>query len=369
MVTALYLHVPFCPQVCPYCDFHKMLRHEGLVEKYLLGMEREIARAAEVHPGRPDTVYFGGGTPSALEDSELRRLTRALDAAWGFPARLETTLEADPLTFDPARLNLFRELGFNRLSIGLQSTQDAVLKRLGRRHDAAQGLEAIDWALEAGFETTADLITAVPGQDTRSDLQVLAGTGVPHVSVYTLTVEPFTPFALRGVKVDEDRAADDFELAAEVLSEHALERYEVSSHARRGHESRHNQVYWHGRHFLGLGPSAAGFVPADACPGVRVTNPPITEWLQGKEPEREALDAGDYVLERLMTGLRTRLGVDLADVRARSGIEVEERFAGTLAPMFRHGLLEVADGRLRATPAGLIRLDALLRRFFAAAPA
>jgi putative oxygen-independent coproporphyrinogen III oxidase len=367
--AALYLHVPFCPQICPYCDFHKMLRDEDLAEAYLERLEREIAETAELYPCPLDTIYLGGGTPSALSDAELERVARALDAAWGFPARLETTLEADPLTFDPERLRFFRELGFSRLSIGLQSTQDRVLKRLGRRHDAREGLEAVAWALEAGFEVSADLITAVAEQDAAADLRALAATGVPHVSVYTLTIEPFTPFALRGVKVDEERAADDFELAAGILAEHGLERYEVSSHARPGHESRHNQVYWHGRHFLGLGPSAAAFLPCEGGPGVRLTNPPIKRWLERAEPEREPVTPADHVLERLMTGLRTRLGVDLADVFARTGIDIERRYAYTLAPLYRHGLLERAAGRLRATDEGLVRLDALLRQFFAAAAA
>lgn len=378
MPASLYLHVPFCPQVCPYCDFHKMLRHEGLAAAYLERLEQEIEETAERFPGPLETVYLGGGTPSALEDGELTRVAAALDAAWGLPASLETTLEADPLTFDRHRLSLFRELGFTRLSIGAQSTQDRVLRRLGRSHGSKDALDAIEWALDAGFEVSADLMTAVPGQDTELDLRTLAATGLSHISVYTLTIEPYTPFALRGVTVDEDRAADDYELTDRILREHGLARYEVSSHARPGHESRHNQVYWHGKHFLGLGPSAAGFLPAEAvdvpagtvpatpgAPGVRVTNRPIKGWLAGEEPAREILSAYDYVLERLMTGLRTVRGVDLGDVRERSGIDIQERFAHTLAPLERHGLLEIEAGRLRATPDGLIRLDPVLRQFFA----
>jgi putative oxygen-independent coproporphyrinogen III oxidase len=363
------VHVPFCPQICPYCDFHKMLRDDGLVEAYLDRMEQEIRVQGKRYPGRLDTVYFGGGTPSALGDEELRRLTTAIDEAWGFPGQLETTLEADPLTFDPARLEFFGELGFSRLSIGLQSTQDAVLKRLGRLHDGAAGLEAVRWALAAGFEVSADLMTAVPGQDSEADLRALADTGVPHVSVYTLTIEPHTPFARRGMTVDEDRAADDFDLATTVLGEYGLERYEVSSHARLGHESRHNQVYWDGRHFMAVGPSAAAFLPRPGTPGARVANPVTKPWLAGAEPQVELLTPVDYTLERLMTGLRTRAGVDLADVRQRAGIDVEDSFRDVLAPLVRHGLLVSEAGRLRATPDGLIRLDAILREFFAARPA
>ena len=365
--ASLYLHVPFCPQICPYCDFHKMLRNEGLVAKYLERLEQEISVAAERFPGPLETIYLGGGTPSALQDAELERVVKALERNFGFPARLETTLEADPLTFDPARLERFRDLGFSRLSIGVQSTQDGVLERLGRGHDAGAGLEAVEWALEAGFEVSADIITAVEQQDAERDLRVLAATGVPHLSVYTLTIEPYTPFALRGVRVDEDRAADDYEMAAAVLAEYGLERYEVSSHARPGHESNHNQVYWHGRHFLGLGPSAAGFLPQPGLPGRRLTNPGIRGWLQGEEASVEPVDPEGYLLERLLTGLRTSKGVDLVDVRSRSGIDIEERFEDVLAQLRHHSLLEVTDGRLRASPDGLIRLDAVVGCFFSEA--
>ena len=366
--ASLYLHVPFCPQVCPYCDFHKMLRQEGLVARYLDRLEQEIRAAGERFPGELETIYLGGGTPSALQDHELERVVRALDGAFGFPAQLETTIEADPLTFDLDRLERFRQLGFTRVSIGLQSTQDQVLRRLGRRHNGREGLEAVEWALQAGLEVSADIITAVPEQDAALDLRNLAATGVPHISVYTLTIEPNTPFGIRGLKVDEDRAADDYEMAAEILSGYGLERYEVSSHARPGHESRHNQVYWHGRYFLGVGPAAAGFLPVEGTPGERPTNPPIKGWLQGEAATVERLTAEEYVLERLMTGLRTRRGVDLEDVRERSGIEVESRFGSNLAQLQHHGLLELCDGRLRTTSEGLIRLDALLRMLFDSVP-
>lgn len=367
MPRSLYLHVPFCPKICPYCDFHKMRRNEGLVAAYLDRLEAEAEELGRLYPGPLDTIYLGGGTPSHLSDAELGRVARMLGRHWGFPALEETTLEADPLTFDAERLRTFRELGFSRLSIGLQSTQDHVLRFLGRRHDGAEGLAAVEAALAAGFEVSADLITAVPEQDARRDLTALAATGVQHISVYSLTVEPFTPFALRGVRIDEDRAADDYLLADEILSGCGYARYEVSNHARPGHESRHNQTYWHGRHFLALGPSAASFLPTPGGLGERRTNPHIRAWLEGGPPERNVLTPEEYVLERLMTGLRTKIGVDLADVLARSGIDVTERFAAVLEPLLRHDLLALtADGdRLRATPDGLIRLDAVLREFFA----
>lgn len=362
---SLYLHVPFCPHVCPYCDFHKMRRDERLVGAYLARLEEEIAEAAARWPGALDTIYLGGGTPSHLSDDELERVTSALRRAWGVPAERETTLEADPLTFDASRLQRFRALGFDRLSIGLQSLQDPVLRFLGRRHDAREGRAALEMALDAGFEVSADLITAVPGQDAGADLEALASIGVPHVSVYTLTVEPFTPFALRRVRVDEDRAADDYELAEQVLSRHGYRRYEVSSHALPGHEAIHNQAYWHGAPFLGLGPSAAGFLPTEDRLGERVRNPPIKGWLAGESPEREPSTPEGHALERLMTGLRTARGVDLDALADRCGVDVRARWPRVLEDEQAAGRVRLDGPVLRATAQGTRVLDGVLRRFFA----
>ncbi len=364
MPHSLYLHVPFCPKICPYCDFHKMRRSEGLVRAYLERLREEADTLHSEFPGGLDTIYFGGGTPSHLNDPELAFVVETLEKTWGFPAAQETTLEADPLTFDRARLETFKSLGFNRLSIGLQSTQDDVLRFLGRKHDGREGLQAVEMALEAGFTVSVDIITAVPGQDAATDLHALARTGVPHISVYNLTVEPNTPFARRGVQVDEDKEADDYTLTDEILSGYGLERYEVSSHAKKGFEAVHNSVYWRGKHFLALGPSAAGFVPSPGLLGERRTNPVIKDWLQGKAPEVMAVGPLEYVQDVLMTGLRTRRGVDVEALEQRSGVRVLEHFAHEINGLVEAGLLEHTNGFLRVTPAGLTQLNRVVSSFF-----
>lgn len=364
MPRALYLHVPFCPKICPYCDFHKMRRSEGLVAAYLKRL-REEARALHAEfPGALDTLYFGGGTPSYLKDDELASVVETLRQTWGFPGRVETTLEADPLTFDEARLTTFRALGFSRLSIGLQSTQDAVLRFLGRQHTGAQGLEAVGMALDAGFEVSADLITAVTGQDTAQDLHVLAKTGVPHISVYNLTVEANTPFARRGVVVDEDKEAEDYGLTDEILSQYGLERYEVSSHAKPGFEAKHNAVYWSGAHFLALGPSAASFVPAAGRLGERRTNRSIKGWLAGEPPEVLGVGPLEFVQDVLMTGLRTRRGVDLTALGERAGLNVVEHYAAVLEKLHKAGLTQQSGPYLRVSAAGLTQLNGVVAAFF-----
>lgn len=368
---SLYLHVPFCPHVCPYCDFHKMRRDEALVARYLDRLEREIADAGARFGGPLETLYLGGGTPSHLSDAELLRVLTAVGGAFDLSAAREVTLEADPATFDAERVAFFAGAGVTRLSIGLQSTQDAVLRFLGRAHDGATGLDAVRTAVASGLEVSADLILAVPGQDPEVDLERLAASGVGHVSVYTLTIEPYTPFALRRIRVDEDRAADDYDLAAERLAQHGFRRYEVSNHALPGREAVHNQVYWHGAYFLGLGPSAAGYLPVGdgSDPqdlGERVTNLPIKAWLRGDAPERERLSPHEHVLERLMTGLRTTRGVDLVALCDRTGIDPRTGFGALIDDEAAAGRLTLDGATLRATDAGLPVLDAILRRFFAA---
>ncbi len=368
---SLYLHVPFCPQVCPYCDFHKMRRHEGLVAAYLTRIEAEAEALAARWSGRLRTLYLGGGTPSHLDDAELSRVLGAVRRGWGGLGALETTLEADPGTFDAARAARWRDDGVTRVSIGMQSTQDAVLRFLGRSHSGAEALRAVEHALAAGLAVSLDVITAVPGQDVRADLAAAAASGAQHVSVYTLTIEPFTPFARRGVRVDEERAADDFELAESLLAANALERYEVSNHARPGFESHHNRVYWRGDGWLALGPSAAGFEPPDpddppGTRGVRTRNAPIKAWLAGEAPERTPVDGATLALELLMTGLRTREGVDARLVHARTGIDPFERYAPQVAAATAQGTLRRHGDRVVATRRGVMLLNAVLRPFFAA---
>jgi putative oxygen-independent coproporphyrinogen III oxidase len=382
-LASLYLHVPFCPHICPYCDFHKMKRNEGLVEAYLKRLASEANERYREFPVQLDTIYFGGGTPSHLSDTELARVTETLGKTWGFPARLETTLEADPLTFNSERLKFFKDLGFNRLSIGLQSTQDDVLKFLGRLHTGKEGLEAVRMALETGFEVSADLITGIEGQDTAKDLHALAQTGVPHISVYSLTIEPFTPFALRKIQRNEDKEASDYDLTNEILSGYGLERYEVSSHARLGHESKHNGVYWGGDFFLALGPSASGFIPSSEqraesiepkansllplalCPR-RYTNPPIKSWLKGEVPEVTEVTPERYVQDVLMTGLRTKRGVDVERLERRTGINVLTRYKDVLDLFVKHGLLEWRENHLVATNKGLLQLNGIVSRLLQA---
>ncbi|CAM3824782.1 radical SAM family heme chaperone HemW [Deinococcus frigens] len=368
-VRHLYVHVPFCPSICPYCDFHVLTRKSGQVEAYLERLEREAAWLASQYTVELDTVYLGGGTPSFLRDAELEALVGSIRRHLGWGAG-ENTLEINPGTVSPARAALWKSLGFDRASVGVQSLDDATLKFLGRQHDAAGAREAVSTLIGAGFRVSGDLITAVPGQPLEGDIHGLVGLGVDHISAYTLTIEPGTEFARRGVTVQEDDERAGFERTEQLLTAHGFARYEISNYARPGQESRHNLAYWNNRTYLGLGPGAAGHYPAasvsEAALTSRRTNPHLHTWLTGEPGEAEAIDAEEYVTDALFMGLRLRTGVDLADVSQRSGLDVRARHAGAIATNVERGWLELDGTWLRATPAGWWVLNRVVTDFLEA---
>ena len=339
-----------------------MKRHEGLVARYLDQLERDIDDAGTQWGGPLETLYLGGGTPSHLTDAELTRLINAVKRHFDLSDAQEVTLEADPGTFDADRAAWFKDLGITRLSIGVQSTQTRPLEALGRTHTPEGALAAIGFAQAAGLDVNADLMTAVPHQDARVDTETLVATGVHHLSVYTLTIEPDTPFALRGMTVAEDRAQADDRAVREVLHEAGFERYEVSNWAKPGAEAVHNRRYWTGDAYLGLGPSAASLLPGGRH-GVRQTVPTIKGWLAGETPEMQHRTAQDAQFEALMTGLRTREGVDLAALEAATGASLPGFWEARLNEDQRAGRIHREGSIVRATDAGLDLLNALLERY------
>ncbi|RIH83526.1 radical SAM family heme chaperone HemW [Calidithermus roseus] len=374
-MRSLYIHVPFCPTICPYCDFHVVRRYGGVVEAYLKRLAEEAAALHQRFPGPLETLYFGGGTPSFLRGHELERLFAALP--WRLSLGAEVTMEANPGTLNPERLTLLKHLGVNRLSIGVQSFQDTVLKTLGRAHGRKGAFQAVEMSLEAGFRTSIDLILGLPGQDFEADLREAAAIGVGHVSAYTLQIEPGTPFEIQGIRLDEDLEAAAFEMAEQILGEAGLERYEVSNFARPGEESRHNQVYWRGEFWGALGPAAVGHYPKDVeargsrlegheVYSVRATNPPLPRWLAGEAPSLEVISPLEYAREALMLGLRLREGVDITLVEGRSGLELWARLKKTVRELEERGLIWTHQTHLGATRVGLPLLHRLILQFWEA---
>jgi oxygen-independent coproporphyrinogen-3 oxidase len=365
----LYVHVPLCHAKCAYCDFYSLTPGAlGLTAVEVVSRLVDQARAwterdAESMP--LETLYVGGGTPSALGGA-LPTLVREVLGLFGRVPGAEVTIEANPESFSVALARALAEAGVTRVSLGVQSLDDAELHALGRIHSADEALAAAAAVADAGLELALDLMCGLPGQSGASWEATLAsalGTGAAHVSVYPLSVETGTPLASQvdagAVALpDADATADMMLAAAELLAAAGLCRYEVANYARPGHESRHNTAYWTGREYLGAGPSAHGMLArataaavginvADGAARIRYAVPDMTEGGLEARPalEIEVLDAGEAAREDAMLGLRRTEGISDA-LATRAGVR------GALESLSVDGLIEHAGGRWRTTERG-----------------
>lgn len=365
-VAHLYVHVPFCPTVCPFCSFEVAERAPGLVEAWLDRLDAEAAAAVDAVEMAPlRTVYLGGGTPSYLRAREFERMVGIVRRRFGWAP--EVTLEVHPSTVSADRVALWVEAGVTRLSLGVESFDDRVLSWLGRPYDGSSAREALATVLTvAGGRAlvSVDVMTAAPGQDVRADLLAAAANGVDHVSAYVVTVEEGTPFHRDGVEIDEERAAEAFGAAEEVLSAAGYSRYEVSNHARPGASCAHNLAYWDNGWWLGLGPGASSHLPSDLADAVAVRTraASLHRWLAGDPAGREVRTAGGYVDDAVLAGLRRTAGVDLAEVGERVELDAWTPRAAAVGQLVEDGLLWRVGRRIGAAPAGVARLDGVTAR-------
>jgi oxygen-independent coproporphyrinogen III oxidase len=369
----IYLHIPFCRSKCPYCDFNSGCYDSPLRQAYLEGLKSEI-RLSPWKGSTAGTLYCGGGTPSELTIPELKGLVSALRDTFEMqPA--EWSLESNPGGVSQAWFEETRQMGFNRISLGIQSLKDRLLLALGRTHTAAQARQAYVEARAAGFENiNIDLIFGLPGQtldDWKSDLLEALALAPEHLSLYSLTIEPSTEFGKRYaegrlVVPDDDAAADMFEAAMDLTEAAGYLHYEISNYARPGKECAHNLVYWRHEPYLGFGCSAASFME-----GIRWTNAPgihrySEEALTGsvRRQGEERLDARASLAEAVMLRLRTSEGVHLDQLGARFGIDANALFQGTVPFLIDSQLLVLqADGRLVLTRRGKLLADSVCAQF------
>lgn len=371
---ALYIHWPFCVSKCPYCDFNSHVRDAVDQARWRAALLADLAHEAALTSGRRiGSIFFGGGTPSLMPPATVAALIEAADRHWGLAPDCEITLEANPSSVEAARFADVAAAGVNRVSLGLQSLDDAALGFLGRAHSVAEGLGALETAQAAFARVSFDLIYALPGQSLvgwEGELARALGFGTGHLSLYQLTIEPGTRFATLAAKgeltiPDADAAADLFETTRAMTAAAGLPAYEISNHARPGEESRHNLTYWRYRDYVGVGPGAHGRRGGHAT--FRRKKP--ENWLSavdrnghGIEAE-EALVPQEQAIEALLMGLRLREGVDLSRIEAFGALPVDGPRVDRLV---RQGLLARDGNRLRATDTGMPVLEAMLREIVAA---
>lgn len=369
---ALYIHWPFCVSKCPYCDFNSHVRDSVDVDAWKAALLADMAHEAALTAGRPlSSIFFGGGTPSLMPPALVETLIGAAQDHWGFNPDIEITLEANPNSVEAARFADLAAAGVNRTSLGLQALDNEALHFLGRAHDVAEGLAALDTAQAVFDRVSFDIIYARPGQgeaDWQAELARALSFGTGHLSLYQLTIEPGTRFATlvaqgKLTPADPDHGATLYELTQAMTGAAGIPAYEISNHARPGQESRHNLTYWRYGDYAGIGPGAHGRRGGMAT--MRHKKP--ENWMgavdrngHGAQSE-EPLSGEDRAREALLMGLRLGEGVDLAHIAALSGIKadrlVDDRAIGQLTDL---GLIHLTGSHLQVAPAGMLLLDAIL---------
>ncbi|MEO8194851.1 MAG: radical SAM family heme chaperone HemW [Gemmatimonadales bacterium] len=355
----LYVHVPFCARRCSYCDFSIAVRRSPPVDEYLRALRSEIGSLSLARTPELETLYFGGGTPSRLGAHGMAASIDLVRESFSLASGAEVTMEANPEDVTEGAARVWKNSGINRVSLGMQSFDDSVLKWMHRTHTAAQSVEAVEAVRSAGIRNlSVDLIFALPRSLNRSwesDLARAIDLAPEHISLYGLTIESATPLARwqeRGAMVPatEDTYAEEFMLADRIATVAGYEHYEVSNFALPGKKSRHNSAYWSGAEYLGIGPSAHSFDGETRRWNVR----PYTEWVARLENGRDAIEGSERLTasnrdaEKLYLGLRTSAGL------SASGSDLER-----VREWENAGWARVEDDVVHLTSEGWLRLDSL----------
>ena len=369
-MAGIYLHIPFCRQACHYCDFHfstNLKQKERLVQ----AMVQEAVLQKDYLQGETvNTIYFGGGTPSLLSKRELDQLLDVLARNFPLASDIEITLEANPDDLSAEKLQELKSAGVNRLSIGIQSFQNEHLRFMNRAHSAEQAQLCMQNAREAGFDNISiDLIYAVPAADHsiwQQDMAAALELKPEHISSYCLTIEPQTAFGnwlqkgrIKGV--DEEYAAQQFELLLSTLRTAGYEQYEISNFCLPGMYSRHNSSYWQQQAYLGIGPSAHSFNRISRQYNVR-NNAHYIKAIENKELpfEREELNKANQINEYLLTGLRTKWGCSLEYFKKELDYNLELSQSKLLAELKERQYIQMKNGSLVLTDAGKLLADEIV---------
>ena len=380
----LYIHIPFCQRKCGYCDFYSLAQADELVRPYLEALRHEIALyglEAEYRCRQVDTIYFGGGTPSLLNPSQLESLFDTLHQYFDLSTVVETTIEANPGTISMEKLCAYRNIGINRLSLGVQSFFDQDLQMLGRIHTADEAQACVRQARAAGFNNlNIDLIFGIPGQSVESwweNLRLATTLGVDHLSIYNLIYEPGTPFARKQnlgklTPIPEEMEAEMYFSAIDFLGRHGYQQYEISNFAQPGKFCQHNQNYWNGGEYLGLGASAHSFIDSRRFWNVADVHLYIKLLTEGKYPcsGEEKLTLAQQLLETIFLSLRCTKGLNIDRFCHRFGKDFLRKLIAVLENLQsakEEPLWSLAEGHLRLTPQGFWFSDEVFSQFVLAA--
>jgi oxygen-independent coproporphyrinogen-3 oxidase len=370
----IYVHWPFCAAKCPYCDFNSHVRSQIDETAWVRGIARELEYVANLQgDARPrvDTIFFGGGTPSLMRGTSVGVVLDKIAELWPVAADVEITLESNPASADAERFRDYRAAGVNRLSLGVQALNDADLKFLGRLHNVAEAKAALAMAMDTFDRVSLDLIYARPNQTPqqwRNELAEALAFGTEHLSLYQLTIEPATPFATLARRgslhiPDDDSAASLYEITQELTEAAGRPAYEISNHATTGAECRHNLLYWRYGDYAGVGPGAHGRLQIGGRRIATSTERLPERWRQSVDAhghglvEQTEIANDDAAREHLLMNLRLTEGLELAAYEQRWNVSLDH---GRIAELEAGGLLQQANGMLKATPQGRLVLNSLI---------
>ena len=368
--SSAYVHIPFCTQICYYCDFSKVFIKNQPVDAYLEHLIQET-RSYEI--GKLRTLYIGGGTPTALSAQQLAYLLTELPKVMDLSEVEEFTIEANPGDLDPDKIAVVKDSQVNRVSLGVQTFDNKMLKKIGRSHQEQDIYDNIRYLKQAGFDNISiDLIYALPGQtmdQVKENVAKAIDLDIPHMSLYSLILENHTVFMnrMRRGKLPlpkEELEAEMFEYIIEELEKAGFEHYEISNFSKPGFESRHNLVYWDNAEYYGLGAGASGYVD-----GIRYKNHgPIRHYLEAVEAGKariteEHLTLEEKMEEELFLGLRKKTGVSKARFEEKFGVSFDQRYGQVVASLTEQGLLVPDDKQVRMTKRGLFLGDTVAEKF------
>lgn len=376
MVRGVYIHIPFCHQICHYCDFNKVFFRNQPVDEYIEALGKEIRMAVEKWPEqftKIETIYLGGGTPTALSPSQIERLLELVAKSLTVDV-LEFTAEANPDELTMEKLKALKNGGVNRLSLGVQSFDANLLQKLGRTHSNVDVYRAIESAVKAGFENISiDLMYGLPGQTMEQwedTLDKALAFGLPHYSAYSLIVEPKTVFYIQYVRgklhlPGEEVEADMYGRLMEKMEKGGLRQYEISNFAKEGYESIHNKIYWDNDEYAGFGAGAHGYMN-----GIRYANHgPIKKYLHsiemGELPirERHEVTIDEKCEEEMFLGLRKNEGISFEEFEKKLGVSMKEKYGKVIDNLIQEGLVLEEKGRLKLTKKGRFLGNEVFQQF------
>ena len=357
----LYIHIPFCVKKCDYCDFLSFPADSNTQIRYVHALLQEIRYYGNLLGDyHVPTIYIGGGTPSWLEENLIYTVLQQVASSFHVEADAEISIECNPGTVTAKKLNVYQSAGINRLSIGLQSTNNEELKALGRIHTCDQFLKTYELARNAGFENiNIDLMSAIPDQTYEGwihNLRTVAGLDPEHISAYSLIIEEGTPFASRTLKLpDEDTEYNMYEATAQILGEYGFEQYEISNYAKKGRECRHNVGYWIRQDYLGFGLGASSLYGKERFANTQdmkkyLENSRTPEKIREKEPP---LTREDEMAEFMFLGLRMTRGISKAEFERQFGSEIDAIYGDVLRKYKSMGLLLEENGRIFLSREGI----------------